>query len=300
MTILARILTVATFALACPGLRAQDPAPMAEGSVYLVKDGETLASLAKQLLGDEGAAGELAAFNSLAADAALKAGDPVVLPGPERAQAVAAIEQARLAMQKAADAKAGDFSMDEFKRAVTLLESATQSRLAAMYPRALAVAKMADQEFVNSIRVAGLKAQETRSAKLQGSAGKVEILVAGAKDFAALKAGGDAPAGSVLRTGEDGRALVVLPDGTRLTVRPGSELVLSTLNADRRDGTITARLGLRAGEMTAVTAAPKTRNSSLVITNGTVAVSGADAEFRLIKLPDGSAQILSVRSPLRN
>jgi hypothetical protein len=299
MIMFARFLTVATFALVCTGLRAQEPAPMAEGSVHLVKEGETLAAIAKQQLGDEGAAAELAAFNSLAVDAALRAGDPVVLPGPERAQAVTAIEQARLAMQKAADAKAGEFSMEEFKRAVTLLESASQSRTAAIYPRAFAVAKMAENEFLNSIRVAGLKAQESKPARIESAGGKVEIRAADGKDYAPVKTGAEAPAGTVLRTSTDSRAVVALPDGSRIALQPGAELLLATLNVDRRDGTTTSRLALLAGGLTGRTPAAKTRNSSLVVTNGTLAVSGADAEFRLNRLEDGSAQVLAVRNALR-
>lgn len=295
----ARFLTVVTFALVCTGLRAQEPAPMAEGSVHLVKEGETLAAIAKQHLGDEAAAAELAAFNSLAADAALKAGDPVVLPGPERAQAVNAIEQARLAMQKAVDAQSGEFSMEEFKRAVTLLESASQSRVSAIYPRAFAVAKMAENEFLNSIRVAGLKAQESKPAKIESAGGKVEIRAADGKDYAPVKSGAEAPAGTVLRTSADSRAVLALPDGSRIALQPGAELQLATLNVDRRDGTTTSRLALLAGELTGRTPAAKTKNSSLVITNGTLSVSGPDAEFRLNRLEDGSAQVLAIRNALR-
>ncbi len=299
MTMIARFLTIATTALVCTGLLAQEPAPMAEGSVHLVKEGETLAAIAKLHLGDETAAVELAAFNSLAADAALKAGDPVVLPGPERAQAVNAIEQARLAMQKAVDAQSGEYSMEEFKRAVTLLESASQSRAAAIYPRAFAVAKMAENEFLNSIRVAGLKAQEAKPARIESAGGKVEIRATDGKDYAPVKAGAEAPAGTVVRTSADSRAVIALPDGSRLALQPGAELQLTTLNVDRRDGTTTSRLALLAGEVTGRTAVSKTRNSLLVVTNGTLSVSGADAEFRLHRLADGSAQVLAVRNALR-
>jgi len=65
----------------------------------VVRPGESLAQLAARTLGSEGAGPELLAFNHLEGSPA--AGTKVLLPGPERARAVAAIGSARSAVVQA-------------------------------------------------------------------------------------------------------------------------------------------------------------------------------------------------------
>ena len=65
----------------------------------VVRPGESLSQLAARTLGSEGAGPELLAFNHL--DGTPAAGTKVLLPGPERARAVAAIGSARSAVVQA-------------------------------------------------------------------------------------------------------------------------------------------------------------------------------------------------------
>ncbi|HSP20656.1 MAG TPA: peptidoglycan-binding protein LysM [Myxococcaceae bacterium] len=65
----------------------------------VVRPGESLTQLAARTLGSEGAGAELLAFNHL--DGTPAAGTKVLLPGPERARAVAAIGSAKSAVVQA-------------------------------------------------------------------------------------------------------------------------------------------------------------------------------------------------------
>jgi len=63
------------------------PKPRKDGNdpdtiTYTVKDGDTLESIAGNLMGDPALASELASFNDLSSSASLKAGDKIVVPNP--------------------------------------------------------------------------------------------------------------------------------------------------------------------------------------------------------------------------
>jgi len=82
-------------ALALLASAATTPAP----GETVVRPGESLAQLAARTLGSEGAGPELLAFNHL--EGTPTAGTRVLVPGPERARAVAAIGSARSAVVQA-------------------------------------------------------------------------------------------------------------------------------------------------------------------------------------------------------
>lgn len=88
----------------------------------VVRPGESLAQLAARTLGSEGAGPELLAFNHL--DGTPAAGTRVLLPGPERARAVAAIGSARSAVVQAPPGSARTEAEARLSQAESLLAQA--------------------------------------------------------------------------------------------------------------------------------------------------------------------------------
>lgn len=95
----------------------------------VVRPGESLAQLAARTLGNEGAGPELLAFNHLADTPA--AGTKVLLPGPERARAVAAIGSARSAVVQAPAGTARTEAEARLSEAESLLGHARYAEAAA-------------------------------------------------------------------------------------------------------------------------------------------------------------------------
>ena len=95
----------------------------------VVRPGESLAQLAARTLGNEGAGPELLAFNHLAGTPA--AGTKVLLPGPERARAVAAIGSARSAVVQAPAGTARTEAEARLSEAESLLAHARYAEAAA-------------------------------------------------------------------------------------------------------------------------------------------------------------------------
>jgi len=94
-----------------------------------VRPGESLAQLAARTLGSEGAGPELLAFNHL--DGAPAAGTRVLVPGPERAKAVAAIGSARSAVGQAPTGSARTEAEARLAEAESLLARARYAEAAA-------------------------------------------------------------------------------------------------------------------------------------------------------------------------
>ena len=95
----------------------------------LVRPGESLAEVAARTLGSEGAAAELLAFNHLEGTPA--AGTRLLLPGPERARAVAAIGSARSAVVQAPPGSARTEAESRLAEAESLLAHARYAEAAA-------------------------------------------------------------------------------------------------------------------------------------------------------------------------
>ncbi len=95
----------------------------------VVRPGESLGQLAARTLGSEGAGAELLAFNHL--DGAPAAGTKVLVPGPERARAVAAIGSARSAVVQAPAGSARTEAEARLAEAESLLGRARYAEAAA-------------------------------------------------------------------------------------------------------------------------------------------------------------------------
>jgi hypothetical protein len=95
----------------------------------VVRPGESLAQLAARTLGSEGAGPELLAFNHL--DGTPAAGTRVLVPGPERAKAVAAIGSARSAVVQAPASSARTEAEARLAEAESLLSRARYAEAAA-------------------------------------------------------------------------------------------------------------------------------------------------------------------------
>ena len=95
----------------------------------VVRPGESLAQLAARTLGSEGAGPELLAFNHLEGTPAV--GTKVLLPGPERARAVAAIGSARSAVVQAPPGSARTEAEARLAEAESLLSRARYAEAAA-------------------------------------------------------------------------------------------------------------------------------------------------------------------------
>ncbi len=95
----------------------------------VVRPGESLAQLAARTLGSEGAGPELLAFNHLQGTPA--AGTRVLVPGPERARAVAAIGSARSAVGQAPAGSARTEAEARLAEAEALLARARYAEAAA-------------------------------------------------------------------------------------------------------------------------------------------------------------------------
>lgn len=95
----------------------------------VVRPGESLAQLAARTLGSEGAASELLAFNHL--DGTPAAGTRLLVPGPERTRAVAAIGSARSAVVQAPSGSARTEAEARLTEAESLLARARYAEAAA-------------------------------------------------------------------------------------------------------------------------------------------------------------------------
>lgn len=79
-------------------------------------------------------------------------------------------------------------------------------------------------------------------AELEGT-----VQVIRAAGIVAVAKGQPVLASDILRTGEDGRVLIVCPDGLRILIGSGSELALRHYRFDRPAGSLEAALGLLRG-----------------------------------------------------
>lgn len=137
----------------------------------VVRPGESLAQLAARTLGSEGAGPELLAFNHLAGAPA--AGARVLVPGPERARAVAAIGSARSAVVQAPAGSARAEAEARLTEAESLLARARYAEAAAQADGAwklLAEAREARSHFAVAVEPDG----RTRVAVHEGVPVRVE------------------------------------------------------------------------------------------------------------------------------
>jgi hypothetical protein len=91
----------------------------------------------------------------------------------------------------------------------------------------------------------GVRASEAAFGEVADLVGRVQVVRS--TRIVALANGEPVFPGDIVRTGEDGRVLIVCLDGLRLLIGSGSEVALRVYLADRSHGTLQAAFGLLRG-----------------------------------------------------
>jgi hypothetical protein len=111
--------------------------------IHKLAKGETIETLALRYLGSVDYADELIRFNKMPADAVLRRGDFVWLPGQERSDAMRQLYSARSLVERATQKGAEQQAPVEWKAAVSALLAADDARAACKYDKASVQARMA-------------------------------------------------------------------------------------------------------------------------------------------------------------
>jgi hypothetical protein len=143
----------------------------------LVRPGDTLSTVADRELGDSEAASELAAVNSLGAQAPLKPGSLLVLPGPERQEALDRIHTAQKSMLRDANSEEGR------KSAQVQLDRAFDALRAARYGEASALAQSAREELTAPFTRFSVTVQADQT-RFVVESGTLEVTAAGSSSVA--------------------------------------------------------------------------------------------------------------------
>jgi hypothetical protein len=111
--------------------------------IHKLAKGETLSSVALRYLGSAGYADELTHYNKIPADATLRRGDFVWIPGQDREVAMRQIYSARSLVDRATQKGAEQQAPSEWKAAVAALLAADEARAICKYHKASVQARMA-------------------------------------------------------------------------------------------------------------------------------------------------------------
>lgn len=251
----------------------------AQANVVFVKEGDTVESLAQRLLGSADAADELRSFNQIAAGAQPDVGAPLVLPGPERDAAIAALLKADQAFQAAGKADAGTHAAALFKRAVSLHDSANTARKAANYARAQTLAGIAAAEFAKAIEEAGLRANVGLSLRVGARHGEVQVIQDGVADEKLRKDKAAATTGTRVVTGPGASAAIELPAGGTLALGESTVVEFARATEDKRDKTTRVIARILQGEVEVLSQAGSDAAPEFTLNNGGIDISSGKARF---------------------
>lgn len=144
----------------------------------LVKPGDSLATVATRELGDGEAASELAAVNGLSPEPVLTPGSQLLLPGPERREALDRIHAVSASMRDAN-------SEEGRKSAQAELDRAYQALRAARYAEAASLADSASQVLVAPVTRFSVTVQPDRNrTEIEVETGSLEVTGAGHSSIA--------------------------------------------------------------------------------------------------------------------
>lgn len=119
----------------------------------------------------------------------------------------------------------------------------------------------------------------TVEARVDSVSGNVEFAPPGSTSFAPLKSGQELPVGSMVRTGDDGKAVIVTTPGSAIEVGNDSNLKLTALAFAKSGSTVTeqkAHLELTSGVVSALIDhnTPKVTDFSIQTPQGAAAARG--------------------------
>ncbi len=267
-------------------LSVESPAGLRD-PLYIIQAGDSLQRLAADNGWDKRFVEELKALNQLSGEA-LVPGHPLVIPGPERAIALQALNRARTFMKAAVAANAGTFAIDDFKVAVDVFHDGDRARGIGSYHRARLLGDLAARKFQDVKALADSRALEPKSAKLNIIGGTVFHSINNGLSWNAVTAGIELAEGHRVRTESGAAAVIVFEDGSRLLLKSQSSLVLVRSRVDQRTERSSRVLDLEAGTVHADVPALKVSGSDFVLSMGAVRVSLVDTRVLLYQLDNAT------------
>lgn len=131
-----------------------------------------------------------------------------------------------------------------------------------------------------------------RVARIANVSGSVTLKRANQHDFVPVTADRNAEAGSVLRTGPDGRATLRWANGTTLRVAPNTTLTIDKCRFDKRRGTLLSLFTLSAGRVWVRVVEKLSAESKFEIRTPTATAGVRGTTFAVQVAPDGSTKVL--------
>jgi hypothetical protein len=131
-----------------------------------------------------------------------------------------------------------------------------------------------------------------RIARISNVRGSVELRPPGADAFSAVTQDRNARAGSVLRTGADGRATLRWPDGTTRRVGPATTLTIEKCRFDKRREASLSQFTLSAGRVWVHVMKMLSAESKFEINTPTATAGVRGTTFALQVASDGATDVL--------
>ena len=217
--------------------------------VYQISEGESLRELAERFLGNPEALPELLQFNRITNPAMVKPGSLIIIPGKSRDKALEAIAAAEASLQKSLEAESEVYAKNETKDAQESLKAARIAQQETNYGKVLAFAELTVIKADRARLAADDRAMIHQEGTLSQKIGLVEVSHDEGRSWLFVKKTEKVPVKSILRTGENSRAEVMLADGSRVQVMSGSEFQISSYLLDQRTGARNSRLKVILGEI---------------------------------------------------
>ena len=140
--------------------------------------------------------------------------------------------------------------------------------------------------FTNSLTIV------QRIARINNVRGSVELKAAGEEAFKPVTGDRNARAGSVLRTGDDGRATLRWSDGTSIRVAPKTTLTIDKCRFDKRHASLLSQFTLSTGRVWVQVVKMLSAESKFEISTPTATAGVRGTAFAIDVASDGATDVL--------
>lgn len=262
-----------------------------EKTLYKIKKDETLRDVALQFLGGEEYMAELLEYNKISNPLRVNEGFLLMIPGSERDRATQDLIKARDILAKAVDAMAEEYAADEFTVTLEAIEGAEESRRIGAYEKAIALTQLGFARAEHAIIMANERANVRQGGKITAVDGTVEFSQDDENSWEKVSVGQELTINTIIRTGTDSRAKLILEDGSTIQVLESSKFVIRKFFYDLRTGKRTSQLEVILGNILGKIKPKKVKESTFEVNVGAAALGIRGTELRMGSDPAEASRI---------
>ena len=290
---------------------AQSPPPRpvavqsANEQIYVVKENETITSIAERFLGNKRYAPELLRFNDIKNPVVVTEGYILSIPGQERTRSMDMLTRFESSVANAAQFQLEKYAPKEFAQVKKHLENARARQQETAYKRSAKYVELGEALLKNAIRKGKLAEMNAQTWFIENLFGTVHVSEDKGGNWKRAKAGQRLTSLSIVRTGAGAKTRIRFPDGSHVELQENSQFTARRVEKNIRSGRSSTRLQLLMGEMLGEIVPIKEKDSVIEVESENASISIRGTLFRMdankvstgIAVYDGHVQAINQRLP---